>query len=98
MVDLLHVVPFLSPFALFDPDDGLFEAAPDMIEILSSLEVMSCRTGLTSQRTANRFRRLQICEYFLAAHVCAFYHWNLVTVAVVGDRMGLLFADFHKRQ
>ena len=75
MVDLLHVVPFLSSFALFDPDDGLFEAAPDMIEILSSLEVMSCRTGLTSQRTANRFRRLQICEYFLAAqyvHVCAF--------------------------
>ena len=49
MVDLLHVVSFLSPFALFDPDDGLFEAAPDMIEILSSLEVMSCRTGLTSQ-------------------------------------------------
>ena len=72
MVDLLHVVPFLSPFALFDPDDGLFEAATDMIEILSSLGVMSCRTGLTSQRTANRFRRLQICEYFLAAHVCAF--------------------------
>ena len=49
MVDLLHVVPFLSSFALFDPDDGLFEAAPDMIEILTSLEVMSCRTGLTSQ-------------------------------------------------